>query len=110
MSRDEVFTTLRSVADVALAGSMVIFDYFDAKTFVPKKTATHTKEIREKLRQIGEPMKTGLDPSTLSADLADLGLQLQENLGPADIQNRYFLERMDYRAAEHVYYAQTVVE
>ena len=56
-------------------------------------------------------MKSGFDPSKLSADLAGLGLCLQENLSPTDIEERYFQGRMDnYHALEHAHYACAVVE
>lgn len=106
LNRDEVFATLSSISDIAPAGSMVIFDYF-----VPQKAATHIKEIWQDLRQIGEPVKTGFDPSTLAADLAGSGLRLYKDLSPSDIQERYFQGRKDgYYASEHVHFALAVVE
>jgi methyltransferase (TIGR00027 family) len=111
LTQDEVFATLRSIIDVASAGSMVVFDYFDTEAFIPDKTPPHMQEMREKLRQIGEPMKTGFDPSTLAIDLASLGFRLHENLSPSDIQKRYFLGRKDgYYAQELVHFARAVIE
>ena len=64
----------------------------------------------EAVRQAGEPIITGFDPSTLAADLAPLGLRLRENLSPADIQERYFRGRTDgYYACEHAHLARAVV-
>ncbi len=52
----------------------------------------------------------GFDPSTLSADLAKLGVQLTEDLGPGEIQERYFGGRMDgYHAFEQVHFARAMV-
>jgi hypothetical protein len=51
-------------------------------------------------------MQTGLDPSSLAAALAEVGLTLREHLGPEQIQARYFAHRHDgYRAFEHVHFA-----
>ncbi|MFZ5645939.1 MAG: class I SAM-dependent methyltransferase [Bacillota bacterium] len=106
LTPDEVFETLRSIADVAPEGSTVIFDYF-----VPEKEAPHMQEVRKDLQQIGEPIKGGFDPSTLAAGLASLGFRLKEDLSPPDIQELYFQGRTDgYYACEHVHYAWTVVE
>ncbi|NGQ96811.1 class I SAM-dependent methyltransferase [Brevibacillus sp. SYP-B805] len=105
LTRNEVFATLRSIADIAPAGSVVIFDYF-----VPEEAA-HLKEMQENLRKIGEPIKTSFDPSALAVELESLGLRLRENLSPSDIQERYFQGRMDgYHANEHVRFAMAVVE
>ncbi|QPA29996.1 class I SAM-dependent methyltransferase [Thermaerobacillus caldiproteolyticus] len=106
LTRDEVFATLRSIAEIAPEGSAVIFDYF-----VPEEDTPYMKEMREDLRKIGEPMKTTFDPSTLAFELESLGLRLHENLSPSDIQERYFQSRTDgYYASKHVRFAWAVVE
>lgn len=52
-----------------------------------------------------------LEPATLATDLAKLGLCLQEELSPSDIQARYFEGRKDkYYACEHAHFAFAVVE
>ncbi len=106
LTRNEVFSTLRSITDIAPAGSTVIFDYF-----APEKAAPQTQEILENLQKIGEPIKTNFDPSTLVLDLESSGFRLHENLSPSDIQERYFQGRTDgYYACEHVHFARAVVE
>ena len=111
LTRDEVFTTLRSIADVAPAGSTIVFDYFDADVFIPEKSSPQMQKSLEYLRKMGEPMITGFNPSTLAEELASLGFSLQENLSPADIEERYFKGRIDrYHAHEHVHFACAVIE
>lgn len=106
LSRDEVFATLRSITEIAPTGSLIIFDYFEALT-----AARSAQKIQEELKKIGEPIKTGFDPSTLASDLAKIGIRLIENLRPADIQNRYFNGRTDgYHASEQVHFALAMVE
>jgi O-methyltransferase involved in polyketide biosynthesis len=107
---DMVFDTLRSIADIAPAGSTIIFDYLDTDAFVPERAAKRVQRMQEIVRRAGEPMKTGFDPSTLAADLASIGLRLHENLGPSAIEERYFQGRTDgYHAFEHVHFAWAVV-
>ena len=66
--------------------------------------------MMDAVRQVGEPMITGFDPAGLAADLATVGLRLHEDLGPADIEARYFAGRPDnYHASEHVHFARAVV-
>ncbi|AGK99818.1 class I SAM-dependent methyltransferase [Desulfoscipio gibsoniae] len=110
LSREAVFATLRAFADVAPAGSTVIFDYIDSDAFVPGRVAERLQVAIEKARQWGEPMTTGFDPSMLTSDLVNLGLRLHEDLSPSDIQGRYFQGRTDgYYACEHVHFARAVV-
>lgn len=111
LHRDVVFDMLRSIADISPAGSTIIFDYLDTDAFVPEKAALRVQGMLKVARQLGTPMETGFDPSTLAADLANLGLRLQENLSPSDIQERYFQGRTDgYFACEHVHFARAKVE
>lgn len=111
LTRDTVFATLRAVADIAPAGSMIIFDYLDTDAFVPGRMSKGVQVLLERVRQLGEPLITGLNPSTLAADLASLGLHLQENLSPTDIEDRYFQGRTDgYHASKHTHYAWAVVK
>jgi methyltransferase (TIGR00027 family) len=111
LTRDEVFSTLRAIAGMAPAGSAVVFDYLDTDAFVAERAARRVRQGMEYTRRQGEPMKTGLDPDALAADLAPVGLRLTENLGPADIEERYFRRRGDgYHAYEHAHVARAVVE
>jgi methyltransferase (TIGR00027 family) len=89
LTRDEVATTLRSIAGIAPTGSVVVFDYFDIDVFDPEKADPHTQELMALAQQAGESMKTGFDPLTLAADLASLGFCLHEDLNQTDIHKRY---------------------
>lgn len=110
LDRDIIFATLRAIGGVAPAGSAVVFDYPDTDAFVPDKAAVRMQRMQAASRQSGEPMKGGLDPATLAADLAALGLHLRENLSPSDIELRYFQGRADgYHAFEQVHFAEAVV-
>ena len=111
LTRDVVFATLRSIADISPAGSTIIFDYLDTNAFDSEKAAKRVQKGIEITRNIGEPMITGFDPSSLAADLASLGLRLHENLSPSKIEGRYFRGRTDgYHASEHIHYAWVVVD
>jgi O-methyltransferase involved in polyketide biosynthesis len=111
LTRDEVFTTLRSITEIAPAGSIVVLDYLDIDAFIPEKSSPQIQKSLEYLRKIGEPMITGFNPSTLAEELASLGFSLQENLSPADIEERYFKGRTDgYHAYEYAHFACAVVE
>lgn len=110
LTQDVVFDTLRAIADIAPVGSTIIFDYLDAEAFVPEKAPKRVQLMQEAARRSGAPMKAGFDPSTLAANLESLGLRLQVNLNPSDIEKRYFHGRSDgYNAFENVHFAWAVV-
>ncbi|OPX86285.1 MAG: putative S-adenosyl-L-methionine-dependent methyltransferase [Pelotomaculum sp. PtaB.Bin104] len=111
LTRDAVVGTLRAIADLAPAGSSVIFDYMDTDVFVTGRTPKRVQFLMESVRRLGEPVICGFNPLTLDRDLANLGFHLEENLTPSDIQERYFQKRSDrYYATENAYIAHAVVK
>jgi len=111
LTRAKVFTTLRTIAGIAPAGSSIIFDYLDTDAFIPGKASKQVQLMREIVRRTGEPLKAGFDPVTLATDLADTGLLLHENLSPSDIEERYFQGRTDgYHAFKHFHFVHAVVK
>jgi methyltransferase (TIGR00027 family) len=111
LTRDELSQTLRAVASLAPVGSAIVFDYLGNDTFEAGGSARQAALTRRITQRVGEPTKTHLDPGTLAADLAAVGLRLQENLNPVDIERRFFRERNDgYHASGNSYFAYGVVE
>jgi O-methyltransferase involved in polyketide biosynthesis len=106
---DTAFTTLRTLAHIAPTGSSIVFDYFDtAARNLQSKRAQIGRQIG---KQVGEPLQSFFDPSTLEADIANLGLRLRENLTPSEIERRYFQGRTDdYHAAKNIHFAWAVVK
>jgi methyltransferase (TIGR00027 family) len=109
MTQEEVFTTFRSITEIAPAGSIIVFDYLDTDAFIPEKSSPQMQKSLEYLRKIGEPMITGFNPSNLAEELASLGFSLQENLSPEDIEGRY-LQGRTYGHYEHWHFACAIVE
>jgi len=111
LTRKEVFSTLRSITDIAPEGSIVVFDYFDSDAFIPEKSSPIMQKKQEVFQKLGEKMITGFDPSTLAKDIASLGLHIHENLSPEDIEKRYYQGRRDgYHASEHGHIAYAITE
>lgn len=111
LAHDTVFATLRAITKISPPGSAVVFDYFDPGEDCTGKEAERLQAIMDSLQALGEPMKAGLDSSTLALDLARIGMRLQETLSPRDIQQRYFQGRPDrYRASKHTRFALAVVK
>ncbi|HEX7589125.1 MAG TPA: class I SAM-dependent methyltransferase, partial [Anaerolineae bacterium] len=110
LERAQVLATLRAMAGLAPSGSPIIFDYMDADMFVPGHASVLMERVQAIVRTAGEPMKTGFDPSTLRSELAAAGLELIEDLGPDEIQARYFSARTDgYHALEKTHFVRAAV-
>ena len=57
LTQEEVFATLRSIAEVTPASSTIVFDYFDTDAFIPEKLSPQMQETLDFLQKIGEQMK-----------------------------------------------------
>jgi O-methyltransferase involved in polyketide biosynthesis len=88
---------------VAAAGSELVVDYIDHEAFVPERCSARVREVMARASAMGEPFITGFDPETLGAALAPTGFRLLENLGPRDIDGRFFGGRI--AATEHSWFA-----
>ena len=109
LPREVVFSTLSAIAGIAPHGSSVVFDYMEPAAFLPG-AAPRMRRMHWIAEQVGEPMKSAFDPSTLAAELAPLGFTLQESLSPAEIESRYFQGRSDLlHAFEHLHLARAAV-
>lgn len=98
-----VFDTLRSIRDVAPAGSTVIFDYHTT-------TLEILRALRQELESRAEGMNTTFEPPQLAIDLAQLGFRVEEDMGPQDIDARYFAHTESaYHANENVHLIRAVV-
>ena len=65
--------------------------------------------MHARARLVGEPMKSGFNPLTVASKLRYLGFDLRENLGPAELDVRYFQNRADLlHTFEHVHIARAV--
>ncbi len=108
---EAVWATLKAIISLSSSGSEIVFDYYDKSAFDPDKASNRIKYIMNTTKSIGETITTGFEPSKLGMELAPLGLRLLDNLGPQEIQQRYFTEyNEDYSANEHVHLACAVVK
>ncbi len=111
LTRDAVFNTLSTISQFAPSGSIIVFDYAHKDVFVPEKTSELMQIGLKFCKEQGEPWLTGFDPSELATELASIGLRVQEDLTPHDIQERFFQGRTDnYHAYELVHFLSAIVE
>ncbi len=98
LTRVAIDDTWRAVRTVAASGSELIFDFIHPQALSGAGSERGRKTL-ERARAVGEPIITGLDPTTLEADLQATGWTLIEQLDPPEIQRRYLDTRTDgYRA------------
>jgi methyltransferase (TIGR00027 family) len=89
-----VADTLRWAASLP-TGSAVVFDYAVAPELLEPRVAKVYAAIARSVAALGEPFRSGFDPAALAADLAGMGFSRVEDLGPEDLNARYFRDRPD---------------
>ena len=103
-----MFDTLRSISTIAPHGSELVFDYCEPSAF-GADAPERVRLVMQRVREYGEPMRSGLEPTTLGLDLSHVALRLMEDLGPVELQAR-FLDKSDgFRATEYWHLARTSV-
>jgi methyltransferase (TIGR00027 family) len=105
LTRQAIFETLRSIADLAAPGSRLVFDYLEPAAFAPDAPA-RVRFLIQRASEAGEPMLAGLDPGALASDLEHVGFHLVEDLGPREIQSRFLADVDGFRAVEYWHFAQ----
>lgn len=110
LEREDLFRVLQGLAATAAPGSRLAFDYMDLESFDPATSTPQVQELRDKVRLLGEPMKTGLNPATLEADLLAVGWELRRQLSPQVIEAAYFRGCAGgWRTGKHIHLALAVL-
>jgi methyltransferase (TIGR00027 family) len=94
LSREANLATLRGIAVSSATESEVVFTYADQRGLEGGRSAKLEKMRADRAAQ-GEPWLSGFDPATLASELSALGLALVEDLGSAELKERYCAGRTD---------------
>ena len=94
LERETVMGTFRFIASCGI-GSGVTFDYI-----VPRETLNWTGQLilramERRVARAGEPFRTYFAPSELREELGRMGFRSIEDLGGAEMNERYFKNRTD---------------
>ncbi|HWO24079.1 MAG TPA: SAM-dependent methyltransferase [Kofleriaceae bacterium] len=89
MSPEDARAILRSIAQVAAPGSVVIFDYILPSVVDGSCTLEFANKLREQLAQRGEPIRSGIEPEHLASYLRENGLRLVDDVGHDQLRERY---------------------
>lgn len=91
---DGVMTTLRFIAS-ASKGSAVVFDYAPALSLLTPAQRLVIDAMANRLAAAGEPLHTFFDPAELMNDLRAMGFGHVEDIGPEELNAKYFKDRTD---------------
>jgi methyltransferase (TIGR00027 family) len=94
LTPEAVDANFRYVAETGGPGSQIAFTYLHRGVIDGSHQAPGSREVEARVRAVGEPWRFGFDPAELPAYLADRGLELLEDVSPAQAAPRYV-------AAEH---------
>ena len=106
LERDDVFRMLRGLAGTAAQDSQVVFDCMDREAFDGATPSHRARRLQGKGRLRLEPVKTGLEPRGLEADLAAAGWAARRNRSAEKIEAMYLGDRTGrFRVGGHLHRA-----
>jgi methyltransferase (TIGR00027 family) len=95
LSYDAVTATLKYVASALPEGSAIVFDYVVPLASVGLVPRLAARALLLRLAAAGEPWQAFFDPALLDAQLRALGFAHTEDLGPDELNARFFRDRGD---------------
>jgi len=94
LSAEAVWATLRFVGSLP-AGSGIVFDYAVSPSLLGPGTRRALTALAHRVASAGEPFRTFFDPPVLQDRLKAMGFAEIDDLGPAELNDRYFRGRGD---------------
>ncbi|MGO9136589.1 MAG: class I SAM-dependent methyltransferase [Syntrophales bacterium] len=94
LTKEAVDSTLKFIATLK-TGSGVVFDYVISPSLLNIEQRSAFDDLSKRVAKAGEPWRTFFDPSTLAAELKAFGFGEAMDLGPDEINARYFTGRTD---------------
>ncbi len=94
LTEDTVMGTLGFLGGLP-GGTAVVFDYGVPPGTFGLRARVAFKMLAARVEQAGEPFRTFFEPAALAAHLKRLGFQAIDDLGPDEINARYFAGRTD---------------
>jgi O-methyltransferase involved in polyketide biosynthesis len=76
-------------------GSGIVFDYTISTSLLSPTARLAFDRLAHRVALAGEPFQTFFDPSLLKSSLTAMGFGQIEDLGPAEMNARYFQGRAD---------------
>ena len=95
LSEDAVFNVLHDLASFAARGSEIVFDYSIPAYMWALEERQALVRILRIIERWGEPIKSFFKPNIFPDDVSRLGYHIIENISPAELNKKYFLDRSD---------------
>ncbi len=94
LTTEVVMATLRFIGSAPVE-SAVVFDYMVSPTLLTPAQRSRFDAVSRRVASAGEPWQAYFDPELLTRDLRAMGFGHVEDLGPEEINARYFRDRKD---------------
>jgi methyltransferase (TIGR00027 family) len=94
LTEEAVFTTLRYVASLA-PGSEIVFQYFLPEALFDDENRRLLALWKARRASVGEPVLSQFEPTTLATRLQEFGFTQVWDVGPEELDARYFAGRTD---------------
>jgi methyltransferase (TIGR00027 family) len=94
LTSSTVFATLQFVASMPV-GSGIVFDYTISPSLLNPTARLVFDSLAHRVALAGEPFQSSFDPSLLKDSLKSMGFGQIEDLGPGEMNVRYFQGRPD---------------
>jgi methyltransferase (TIGR00027 family) len=94
LTKDAIFETLRFVASLP-KGSAITFDYGMQRSLLNPIEQLINQHLGKLIADQGEPWLSFFDPVSLKDDVRKMGFSQIEDLGPDEMNRRYFFRRKD---------------
>lgn len=95
LAADDVWRTVDDIAWFTAHGGALTFDYIVPAHPLALWPRFLRWRVQQRLRRAGEPLKSAFTPAQVVAELSRRGFTDIEDLGPADINARFFSGRAD---------------
>jgi methyltransferase (TIGR00027 family) len=92
---DTVMATMKSIALLAMRGSEIVFDYALSPSLLSPSALLSFQATAARVAAVGEPWRSAFDPNLLAIELQAMGFTVVEDLGPEELNARFFKNRTD---------------
>jgi methyltransferase (TIGR00027 family) len=95
LTRDAVMTTMECVASSMPRGSAIVWDYALPPSSLNPAQRLVFQAMSQRVAAVGEPWQSFFDPHGLAAELRWMGFSRVEDVGPEELNARFFKDRTD---------------
>jgi methyltransferase (TIGR00027 family) len=95
LTREAMMATMKYIASSTPLGSGIVFDYVIPPSSQKFLRRLVFRLLSNRVKSAGEPWQSFFDPNSLIVDLKAIGFTQAEDIGPEEINARFFNDRAD---------------